>query len=329
MKQLMMILMCALCALSCRRVPLYDAESGVYIKINVYTHALIDLPDDITKELPQKYIDKIDGRLPEKMQVNFYDIENHNLVTKAFMGPEGGYVDIAPGVYDILIFSIDNDYTRVDKMQSRGSIYAFTSQSGSRYLPMSKGENGESQPMECAIIHEPDHLYVARKESVIIPEHSVVDETVEIYANAATIIDTYILRAINIKNIQNIKNVEVAFSGQARCKYLWDGRYNQDEAFITVDCYVDIEGGELVTIFNTFGKQPNSYNYVLLSINQTSTYPGLEFVFDVTDQFDNPDNTNHVIIVSDEIDVPDSGSGGGGLDPEVSDWDEEHKNVDI
>ena len=96
-----------------------------------------------------------------------------------------------------------------------------------------------------------------------------------------------------------------------------------------VDCYVDIEGGELVTIFNTFGKQPNSYNYVLLSINQTSTYPGLEFVFDVTDQFDNPDNTNHVIIVSDEIDVPDPGSGGGGLDPEVSDWDEEHKNVDI
>ena len=86
MKQLRMILMCALCALSCRRVPLYDAESGVYIKINVDKHALIDLPDDITKELPQKYIDKIDGRLPEKMQVNFYDIENHNLVTKAFLG---------------------------------------------------------------------------------------------------------------------------------------------------------------------------------------------------------------------------------------------------
>lgn len=35
MKQLMMILMCALCALSCRRVPLYDAEGNVYVQIKV------------------------------------------------------------------------------------------------------------------------------------------------------------------------------------------------------------------------------------------------------------------------------------------------------
>ena len=47
MKQLMMILMCALCALSCRRVPLYDAESGVYLKLNIHIHADIDLPEDI------------------------------------------------------------------------------------------------------------------------------------------------------------------------------------------------------------------------------------------------------------------------------------------
>ena len=45
MKQLMMILMCALCALSCRRVPLYDAESGVYLKLYIHIHADIDLPE--------------------------------------------------------------------------------------------------------------------------------------------------------------------------------------------------------------------------------------------------------------------------------------------
>lgn len=330
MKQLMLILMCAMCALSCRRVPLYDAESGVYIKINIDKHALIDLPDDLSEKLPQKYLDKIEGRLPGKLQVNFYDLANHNLVTKAFLGPEGGYVDIAPGVYDILIFSIDNDYTRVDKETSRGSIYAYTSQSGSRHLPMSKGENGESQSMEYPVIREPDHLYVARMESVVIPEHSVVDETIEIYASASTIIDTYIFKATNIKNIQNIKAVEVAFSGQARCKYLWDGRFAHDQSLVSLDCYVDKEDGELITIFNTFGKLPGSFNYVLLSINNPGTPAGgHEYVFDVTDQFDNPDNTSHMIIVSDEIDVPEPGSGQGGFNPDISDWDEEHKNVDI
>ncbi|WP_308761457.1 hypothetical protein [uncultured Bacteroides sp.] len=54
-----------------------------------------------------------------------------------------------------------------------------------------------------------------------------------------------------------------------------------------------------------------------------------EYVFDVTDQFDNPDNTDHIIEVSDPIDVPDSGSDSGGFKPDVDDWDEEHKDIDI
>ena len=214
-------------------------------------------------------------------------------------------------------------------MDSRGSIYALTGQKGSRFLTLTKGE-AALQPIEYPIIKEPDHLYVARKESVIIPEHSVVDETIEIYFSASTIIDTYIFKATNVKNIQNVKSVEVCFSGQASCKHLWDRRFNQNDALISVDCYADVKNNELITVFNTFGKLPNNYNFVFLSINNPgNNAEGREFVFDVTDQFDNPDNTAHLIIVSDEIDVPAPGSGYGGFEPDITDWDEEHRDIDI
>ncbi len=329
MKKVLLAILFTLTIISCRRIPLYDAESGVYIKIKIDTQANLDLQEDIVKNLPQKYLDKIYGRLPEKMQVNFYDVETHDLVYKEFIGPEGGYVDISPGVYDIIIFSIDNDYTRVDKMESRGSIYALTGQNGSRLLTLTKGD-AMLEPMEFPVIKEPDHLYVAKKESVIIPEHSVVDETIEIYFSASTIIDTYIFKATNVKNIQNVKSVEVCFSGQASCKHLWDRRFNQNDALISVDCYADVKNNELITVFNTFGKLPNNYNFVFLSINNPgNNAEGREFVFDVTDQFDNPDNTAHLIIVSDEIDVPAPGSGYGGFEPDITDWDEEHRDIDI
>lgn len=331
MKQLMMILMCALCALSCRRVPLYDAESGVYLKLNIHIHADIDLPEDIaSRGLPQSLMAKLSGRMPERMQVNFYDVETHSLVTTTFVPAEGGYIDVAPGVYDVVVYNIDTDYTRIERVNSRGSIYAFTDQTGSRFVPQSKADGKDLPMAEAPVIREPDHLYVARRDALVIPEHSVVDETIEVYAEASTLLETYIFRATKILNIGDVVSAKAYITGQARAKCLWDSRYIMDEAVLGIDCYPDRAAGEIVTVFNTFGKFPNATNNVFLTIVvSNSSGDEREYVFDVTDQFDNPDNTGHEIIVSDEIDVPEPGSGQGGFDPDISDWDEEHKNVDI
>ena len=45
--------------------------------------------------------------------------------------------------------------------------------------------------------------------------------------------------------------------------------------------------------------------------------------YDVTDQWDNPDNTGHLIIVTEHIDIPEPGSGADtGFGPGVENWNE-------
>ncbi|MBQ7458517.1 MAG: hypothetical protein IJS70_05035, partial [Bacteroidales bacterium] len=73
-----------------------------------------------------------------------------------------------------------------------------------------------------------------------------------------------------------------------------------------------------------FGKFPNSENHVFLNVLVTTGGGGkYQWVFDVTNQFDNPDNLGREIVIEDPIVVPEGGSGTGGFDPVVSDWDVE------
>lgn len=332
MKRIVLLLLVAVAAMSCQRVPLYDAESGVYLRIDLSIKATIDVPEELRANLPADLKAKADGRVPERMQVNFYDVETHALVTKAFVGAEGGYIDVAPGVYDIVVYSMDCDVTRVDKPESRGSFYAYTAVEGNRVVPMSKANGDAAQaPVSYPVILEPDHLYVGRKENVVIPAHSSADDVIEIHVDASTMIETYIFRAHNVKGIENAASIKAYITGQARARGIWDLRYINGQAIIGTTCYADRAAGEIYTVFNTFGKFPNADNQVFLNIEVTnSSGERQEYVFDVTDQFDNPDNTNHEIDVDDEINVPKPGGGsGGGFQPDIDDWDDEHTDIDI
>lgn len=329
MKHIVTILLCVLCALSCTRIPLYEAESGVYLRLNVRINANIQLPADNSRNTPTILNDKITGKIPEQMQVNFYDVETHSLVYSTLVGSQGGYIDVAPGIYDMIIYNIGTDVTHIERKNSRGGIYAYTSQVGSRKVPQSKSDD-DGQQVTCPVILEPDHLYVARMNGVVIPERSDVDETIEIYAEASTLLETYIFRACNISNIQNIASVKAYITGQARAKCLWDGRYIMDQAIISVDCYPDVSTGEIVTVFNTFGKYPNALNDVFLTVVvANSAGEQVEYVFDVTNQFDDPDNTSHEIIVTDEINIPEPGSGQGGFNTDVDEWEENETDINI
>ena len=64
---------------SCKRIPLYDPEADVYLTL--------DYP-------------KGAEALPEMVRVCFYHPETHELVAETFLAQEGGFVDVASGVYD-------------------------------------------------------------------------------------------------------------------------------------------------------------------------------------------------------------------------------------
>ena len=319
-----------LAVLSCRRIPLYDADSSVYLNVDIHPSTGINIPEPLSGVVPEEFRIKVDGRIPERLQANFYDVESHRLAYTAFTGPNGGFVDVAPGRYDIVVYSIDSDVTRIDKTSSRGSGYAYSPEAGTRLLLSGDSEASVASKEKYTVIREPDHIYVGRKESVEIPEHSTADETIVIDITATTLVDAYILRVINVDGIENFGAGRAYFTGQVRSRALWDGRNLLEPAAIAAVCLADSGIGEIYSVFNTFGKYPNVSSKLFLNIAvANSSGDSREYVFDVTDQFENPDNTGHVIVVTDRIDIPKPGSGSGGLAPDVDDWDEEHKDIDL
>ena len=257
MKKLFSLLLLTLTLLSCERIPLYDRETGVYLKINIRVNTQITTPGNTRAEEVK----------PEKMQVNFYDVETHALVSKFYVAPEGGFIDIAPGLYDVIIYNIDTEQTHVvNGNSSRGQAYAYTDFETTEMPANWRSAGSTATPDGASIIREPDHLYVGRMERVHIPERSTQDETVELYAEAASLLETYTFRATNITNIKDAGVVKVYITGQVRGRYLWDNHYPAEAVAITFDCHVNQADNEISTVFNTFGKFPNTVNTVYLHI---------------------------------------------------------------
>ena len=93
----------------------------------------------------------------------------------------------------------------------------------------------------------------------------------------------------------------------------------------------DVQNQRLYTIFNTFGKLPGEENKIFLDITVTDSGGGqYRYVYDVTDQFDDPDNIDNQLIIDGEIiDIPKAEHGGGGFQPSVDEWEREDIDVPL
>lgn len=312
-------------AASCRRIPLYDPQSGVYLKLDIRLAIDVDLSADIQVDGNPALENKVYGKTPEMVRVCFYDTETHKLESEDFLPPDGGFINIQAGTYDVVIYSLGTESTQVTGAETRAGSYAYTSNTGVKVKNMpTKAEGDDRLPKEVNVIHEPDHLFVGRMSGVEIPVHSEMDETLVLECEMKSLVETYTFEVKYVEGAGNIQTADVYITGQAPLKYLWDERYLGPACAIYFQSEIDLEKGHLFSVFNTFGKFPNAENQVFLNVLVTTGGGGkYQWVFDVTDQFDNPDNLGHEIVIEDPIVVPDGGSGTGGFDPVVSDWDVE------
>ena len=287
-------------AAACKRIPLYEPRSGVYLKLE------IQLEDG--------------DRLPEKVRVCFYDPLTHVLSAEDYLPAEGGFVDVPAGTYDLMVYSLGCETTRVTDSESRGAAYAYTGSPGSKVRTRA-GDGGEAGA-EYPVIYEPDHLYVGCLPGVVVPVRAELDRTVVLVCGMSTLLETYTFEARFVEGAERIREADVYITGQAPGKYLWDRRFPNKACALLFRSRVDTEKGKLHYVFRTFGKLHGIRSDVYLNVLATSLDGGrYQWTFDVTDQFDNPDNTLHEIIVEEPIVVPESGS--GGFLPTVGDWNTE------
>ena len=323
MRRSVILLLCVLAGFlfaSCKREPLYDRESGVYLKTNVILGPSTVLTGNVDIDGDPVLSAKVNGKMPDRLRVLFYDVNTHEYVTEEFLPPQGGFVNVPAGTYDILVYGLGTEVTRVSGSETRAGTYAVTSYVGTKVKVRTKAGPGIEGQTEFPVIYEPDHVFVGRASNVVVPVRSELDDTIVIEMDLSTLLDTYTLEVLNVFNAEAIQSMTVYITGHAPSRYLWDKRFPKSPSAIMFEAMPDVEDGCIRTAFNTFGKFPEESNEVFLNVQITDVEGGrFQWVYDVTDQFDNPDNTGHRIVITDVMEIPDGGT--GGFAPDVNDWD--------
>ena len=324
---------------ACRRIPMFEATSGVYMRLKLELEQEQQFGEVVDFNTHPELLEKVNGKKPEIVRVCFYDAVSHELVAEDFLPPEGGFVNVASGDYDVIIYSLGTSVTQVEGTSTRGGAYAFTSRTGTKLKVVGgpadsvKGtgdedpevEGGDGQP----VIYEPDHIFTGRIADASIPVHTEGEAgAVVLESELKRFTESWSLEVLAVEGAEHIAGVNAYLTGQAAGHYLWDRRSTNHPASLVFPLVVDVSKGQLWTVFNTFGKFPQAESDVIVYILVTTTGGArCSFIFDVTEQWTNPDNTAHRIVIEDLLEIPDDSYSGSGFEPVVSDWDGEEIEV--
>lgn len=286
---------------SCKRIPLYRPESDVYLKLKIFFKTKADIVE------------------PEQIRVCFYDADTHQKTNEALLPLEGGFIDIPAGVYDVIAYSMANQVTKVDGLETRATLRAYTKENG---VMMKVTKSDGSGTDNVTVYNEPDDLYTGKLEGIVIPVHSHEDKTLVIEMDMESIVDTWHLEVRHVQGIQNIAKTQAYVTGLTPAKYAWDYRTPNRESAIPFPVKAEVDNSCLKATFNIFGRcpSPGVESWLNLIVTDTAGNQYL-WVFKVTDQFDNPDNTEHLIIIDDDaMVIPDNPGDVGGFSPIVDEW---------
>ena len=296
---------------ACKRRPLTVGDNNVQVNISI-DYDIVNWPD------PEE---------PGMMRVMFFDAGDGDFASHAFLPASGGRVNVLPGrTYHVLAYNFDTESTVVGDEYYWYGIYATTNEVPESYKTRLKSrasrDDGE------LIVYEPDHHYVARERNVYVPARSVEAPPVVIDLDASTIVETWKVYIDRVEGIQYVASVAGVISGLALSNTLASDEESEDKASVFFETMSVTKEGVLEIQFNTFGYVPSEKQVITLVVTDTAA-EGHEFNFDVSSQFaDNPEQIIRVKtgedgnpdIVIDEPDAPESG--GGGLAPEVDEWDD-------
>lgn len=312
---------------SCQHIPLYDPLSGLYIDINLDMSPNVALDGDVLSEVTASSQKRVEGQVPDLMMVEVYDAETHSLVMEDFLPVNGGFLDVSEGVYDIVVYGMKSDVNHVVNAGSLGAIKVTTTKTA-KSLMMTKSDEDGVKNIQYNIVYEPDHIYVGTAENVEVYPKADEKGITMLHLTAKTIVDSYTFQAIDISGIENIGKLSCYITGQVPNKYLWDGRLSDEVSAIPMETAIDVDKATITGAFNTFGKHLRTYANVYLNILVTNGAGAMyQWIYDLSEQFNDVDNLNHKLVISQHIDIP--SADGGGFTPSVNDWNAEVSEVPL
>ncbi len=325
---------CVMLLTACERRPLEEPGNGTKVEISLSIKSVLNVSTSI-------YNDKIpvpDLR-PEVMHVIFYDIETNEVVTENFIHDVGvndkgehtvsGQIRIGPGTYRMLTYNFGTETTIVKDYYSWDDAFAYTNSVDDNIIKSYKSKTPQSE----IIAYTPDHLIVARKDMEVIPYH---EGNHVIHAEASTIIDTYYLQ-IKVEGLEYVSSAKAFLTGMNSGNMLSENRrITEPENTLYFELTKSDDGGTpvLCNIFNTFGHIDKSTNNLEVTFDLRTVDGRIEQrTFDISDLFYTEDAIErHWLLMEETITIdppPNQGGGGGGMDPTVSDWENEYYDLNI
>ena len=348
-------------AVACQRRPLEDPSEVVSIRIRVDVKAVTNVNTN-TRNSVKLYNQnttlwepKLKQLDPEMMRVLVYDPETDNLLTQSFISYAtkdesgekvfAGNLGISHGNFNFLVYNFDTPTTQVSNENNEEQILAFTDELSpaqkAHYITQDKGKAGEEgydSFQDISIRLEPEHLLVANERNVRISPH---DSVVVVQTEANTVVDTYYIQ-IRVTGLQFASNATAVITGLSPSNHIGlNERTVEPSTAVVFDLqkgYDESLAGQnkdvLCAVFNTFGKIEEASSNLRVTFNVIDTAGNLlQHDVDMNHIFKTEDAIERHWLIIDEVwDIPDpqpnpSEQAGGGFQPQVDDWEEEHGEI--
>lgn len=290
-----LIIAIALTSTSCKREPLHEPFSNYYLVI-----------EGDYKDL------HIDPVVPSMYEAVFYDKDNHTEVGQSYLGPNGGYIyDLAPGTYEMIVYSFQTSNSKIFGLKSYQEAIASTE----RYM------DGDTLSYDA-----PDHVMVARDGNFEIPLLFDRDEPEYLYAYPKSLAQSWGLIITGIKGLKNAVAIDVYITGQAATRTLASQELSKDVHTIHFPGQIDMVKDIIHTPFCTFGHIPGKHCTLRLVIEDPNQQKIICHA-DVTNQFEDPENTGRWIKANFDIEIEPKKD--GGMQPTVHNWEENEYIYDL
>ena len=327
-KLLAVSLVMSLCA--CHRRPLVDPENSVRLRVKIDTDNIHNVTCDIyNPALPLQDID------PDMMHVLLYDGENSRIVSELYVsGKESGEdgktvfksdLHVAPGKYWLLAYNFGTEAAVVSGLGSPATAILHSTQVPERVSKLYHSKANDNEQ----VIYEPEHLMVA-SEPVYIPYH---DEVYTVEAQASTVVESWYVQ-IKVDGLQWVTGAQAFLSGMVSANYIAENRrVDNPQVAVWFPMIKSTDKGEdvICAVFNTFGRVEDSENALNITFNLKTVDGKTELrEFDISRLFGTENAVKHHWLLLDEvIEIDEPDKKGGGFDPAVDDWEEEHRDIVI
>ena len=267
---------------------------------------------------------------PSSMELHLYGVPDNEASRYSFSGRDGGLIHIQGGKYNGLCFNNDNtDWALYRNISDIETFEIYTMDATmlqaygllSRAVPRAEGTEGER------MASTPQMVWCDRQDEIDIPIDAT-DKTITLYPEEAVCHYT-----VDIDSIQNMdylsgSTLDATISGMAEGYRQGQKSATDTKVTMPFELVADSDKNDLHAEFLTFGESPVTKNPHILTVYMIlSDGSKWYYTFDVSQQIYNAPDPRHVHIVIHGLKLPKPMLAGGGLQPDVNDWNTDYVDI--